>query len=131
MRLDLWDVPVVARYTKGLTRQAGRQAHRSTPRPGPDERPRRKTVNSGLCIQVTGGSTANGATLNQASCNTGTNEQWLVVCCLGRVCGAADRHRRHVVSPPSCQHKPISAAGRSPGTGRTPTGRHTPRRRNR
>jgi arabinan endo-1,5-alpha-L-arabinosidase len=36
-------------------------------------------VNSGLCLQVAGGSTANGASLNQSGCNAGTNQQWLVV----------------------------------------------------
>jgi arabinan endo-1,5-alpha-L-arabinosidase len=36
-------------------------------------------VNSGLCLQVAGASTANGAALDQSSCDSGTNQQWLVV----------------------------------------------------
>ncbi|GAA2490355.1 hypothetical protein GCM10010276_31850 [Streptomyces longisporus] len=34
-------------------------------------------VNSGKCLEVAGSSTANGAALDQSTCNT--NQQWMVV----------------------------------------------------
>jgi arabinan endo-1,5-alpha-L-arabinosidase len=36
-------------------------------------------VNSGKCLEVAGASTANGAVLDRTSCNTGANQQWMVV----------------------------------------------------
>ncbi|MBP5910789.1 RICIN domain-containing protein, partial [Streptomyces sp. LBUM 1478] len=36
-------------------------------------------VNSGKCLQVAGASTANGAALEQSTCNAGANQQWMVV----------------------------------------------------
>jgi hypothetical protein len=35
-----------------------------------------KSVPSGLCVDVNGGSTADGARLLQWSCHSGTNQQW-------------------------------------------------------
>jgi arabinan endo-1,5-alpha-L-arabinosidase len=36
-------------------------------------------VNSGKCLEVAGASTANGAALDQSTCTSGTNQQWMVV----------------------------------------------------